>query len=341
MPEGEGWFVLNARDVTWVRSEERGQDTDFEGRQEWTQLGFRIQVLAPGQHAVYHGESGQEDFLVVSGECVLVIEGEERQLKQWDFVHCPPWTKHAFVGAGDGPCAIVMVGNRVGGFEVVYAVDDVAAKYGASAIEETSKSDEAYARFGPGGALGVPGRLAAVTGVPEAQLKETDAGLMPEGEGWFVVNARDARWWRSDRLGQSAQFEGEPEFPEVGFNVHVLLPGQPNGMYHGESGQEDFLVVSGECILILEGEERPLKAWDFVHCPPMTEHIFVGAGDGPCVIVMTGRRKSGDADETRYPVNEVAAKHDASVLEATTSAKEAYARFERGELARYQEGWLP
>ena len=149
VPEGEGWFVLNARDVTWIRSEERGQDTDFEGRQEWSQLGFRIQVLGPGQRGIYHGESGQEDFLVVSGECVLVIEGEERRLKQWDLVHCPPWTKHTFIGAGDGRCAIVMVGNRVGGFEVVYAVDEVAAKYDASVPEKTSKPDEAYKRFGP------------------------------------------------------------------------------------------------------------------------------------------------------------------------------------------------
>ncbi len=102
---------------------------------------------------------------------------------------------------------------------------------------------------------------------------------MPEGDGWFVVNARDVPWWRNERLGQSSLFEGEARFPEVGVNIHVLLPGQPNGMYHGESGQEDFLVVAGECILILEGEEHRLKAWDFVHCPPMAEHIFVGAGD--------------------------------------------------------------
>jgi uncharacterized cupin superfamily protein len=147
IPQGEGWFVLNARDVTWIQSEERGQDTDFEGAQEWTQLGFRIQVLGPGQRGVYHGESGQEDFLVVAGECVLVIEDQERQLKAWDFVHCPPWTRHTFVGAGDGPCAIVMVGNRVGGFEVVYAVSEVAAKHGASVPEETTKPDEAYARW--------------------------------------------------------------------------------------------------------------------------------------------------------------------------------------------------
>jgi uncharacterized cupin superfamily protein len=147
--QGEGWFVVNARDVTWIRSEERGQDTDFEGRQEWTDLGFRIQVLSPGQRGLYHGERGQEDFLVVSGECLLVIEGEERRLKAWDFVHSPPWTKHTFVGAGDGPCVIVMAGSRAGGFEVVYAVSDVAAKHGACVLEETSNPDEAYARFGP------------------------------------------------------------------------------------------------------------------------------------------------------------------------------------------------
>ncbi len=149
VPQGEGWFVLNARDATWIRSEERGQDTDFEGGQEWTQLGFRIQVLAPGQRSMYHGERGQEDFLVVSGECLLVIEDEERPLRAWDFVHCPPWTKHAFVATGQAPCVIVMVGSRAGGFEVVYATSDVAAKHGASVAEETTSPDEAYSRWGP------------------------------------------------------------------------------------------------------------------------------------------------------------------------------------------------
>ena len=147
IPQGEGWFVLNARDASWIRSDERGQDTDFEGGQEWKQLGIRIQVLGSGQRSMYHGERGQEGFLVVSGECILVIEGEERRLKAWDFVHCPPWTRHAFVGASDDPCVIVMVGSRTEGFEVVYAVDEVAAKYGASVPEETSSPDEAYARW--------------------------------------------------------------------------------------------------------------------------------------------------------------------------------------------------
>jgi uncharacterized cupin superfamily protein len=149
VPEGEGWFVVNARDVSWIQSEERGEDTDFQGDQEWPEVGFRIQVLSPGQRGLYHGERGQEDFLIVAGECVLVIEGQERRLKAWDFVHCPPWTRHAFVGAGDGPCVIVMVGSRAGGFEVVYPVEEVAAKYGASVPEETRKPADAHAHFGP------------------------------------------------------------------------------------------------------------------------------------------------------------------------------------------------
>ena len=175
--------------------------------------------------------------------------------------------------------------------------------------------------------------------VPEATLKETDAGLVPEGEGWFVLNARDAAWWRSEELGQATTFEGTPRFAEVGFHVEVLLPGQPNCMYHGESDQEDFLVVAGECVVILEGEERRLTAWDFVHCPPWAEHVFVGAGDGPCVIVMVGRRTPEGG--IVYPVNEVAAKHGASVETETRDGKEAYARFPRPERSTYREGWLP
>lgn len=175
--------------------------------------------------------------------------------------------------------------------------------------------------------------------IPEAVLKETEAGLVPEGEGWFVLNAKDVPWWRSDELGQAAVFEGKPEFAELGFHVEVLYPGQPNCMYHGESEQEDFLVVSGECIVILEGEARPLKAWDFVHCPSMTEHVFVGAGDGPCVIIMVGARKPGGT--IRYPVNEVAASYGASVLEETPNPEDAYARFPRPERTRYRDGDLP
>ena len=151
IPQGAGWFVLNARDVSWIRSEERGQDTDFEGGQAWGQLGFRIHVLMPGQrNGMYHRERGQEDFLVVAGECVLVIEGEERRLRAWDFVHCPPWTEHIFVGAGDAPCVLLMVGARGGEWQVRYPMSEFAARHNASATRETSDPDEAYpGRFEP------------------------------------------------------------------------------------------------------------------------------------------------------------------------------------------------
>jgi uncharacterized cupin superfamily protein len=113
-------------------------------------------------------------------------------------------------------------------------------------------------------------------------------------------------------------------------------------MYHGERAQEDFLVVSGECVLVIEGEERRLKQWDFVHCPAMTDHVFVGAGDRPCAIVMVGARVWKEREEEIiYPVNDVAAKHGASVLETTPDPGEAYARFERREPDPYREGDLP
>ena len=177
--------------------------------------------------------------------------------------------------------------------------------------------------------------------VPEAPLRKTDAGLVPEGDGWFVVNAREARWWRHDAFGSATTFEneGEARFKEFGINIQVLEPGQPNCMYHGENAQEDFLVLFGECLLLVEGEERPLKQWDFVHCPPWTQHVFVGAGDGPCGILMVGARP--EQEELLYPVAEVARKHDAGVEQETTSGKEAYAPFSRSVPERYREGTLP
>jgi glyoxylate utilization-related uncharacterized protein len=118
--------------------------------------------------------------------------------------------------------------------------------------------------------------------VPEAPLEHSDHGTFPVGDGWFVVNARDAQWFESGGLGFYAPFEGEnAPFGELGFNLNVLRPGEPSCMYHGEETQEDFLVLAGACVLIVEGHERQLNAWDFVHCPPWTEHVFVGAGDEP------------------------------------------------------------
>ncbi len=129
--------------------------------------------------------------------------------------------------------------------------------------------------------------------MPEAQLTDSGSGLAPVTEGWFVVNVRDAEWWFTDTRHAACRFENESgeapvEFAQFGINLTVLEPGQSNGFYHSESAQEAFLVLSGQCRLLVEGEERLLGPWDFVHCPPHTEHIFVGAGDGPCVILMAG-----------------------------------------------------
>jgi len=111
--------------------------------------------------------------------------------------------------------------------------------------------------------------------VSEAPLERTETGARPAGEGWFVLNVRNAQWFETDGAGFYASFESEnARFPELGIGVGILRPGEPSAMYHGEDAQEDFLVLSGECLLLIEGEERRLKAWDFVHCPPWTEHIF-------------------------------------------------------------------
>jgi uncharacterized cupin superfamily protein len=127
------------------------------------------------------------------------------------------------------------------------------------------------------------------TVVPEARLKSTEGGLAPEGDGWFVVNAREAKWLDGE-FGAYTRFEGDKRFPQLGLNIGVLAPGQPACMYHGEDEQEDFLVLAGECTLIIEGEERRLQPWDFVHCPPRTAHTIVAAGDRPSLLFAVGAR---------------------------------------------------
>ena len=163
--------------------------------------------------------------------------------------------------------------------------------------------------------------------VEEARLDQLDAGLTPVTEGWFVVNVRDAAWVTSERFGDACTFEGEgaPSFGEIGYTLGVLQPGKPSALYHRESNQEDFLVLAGECLLLIEGEERRLRTWDFVHCPPEAEHIFVGAGDGPCVIFMSGGR-TGEMRIT-YPRSELALRHGAGVETETSVPREAYAPF--------------
>jgi uncharacterized cupin superfamily protein len=169
--------------------------------------------------------------------------------------------------------------------------------------------------------------------VPEAPLGDSDSGRVPAGAGWFVLNVRDAEWWTSDAFGSGTVFETrEFSFPQVGINVSVLEPGQPSCLYHRESQQEAFLVLAGECRLLVEGEERLLGPWDFFHCPAGTEHVFVGAGEGPCAILMVGARTPDE--QLLYPASELAARYGASAEEDTPNPREAYARFERPQRGR-------
>ena len=169
--------------------------------------------------------------------------------------------------------------------------------------------------------------------MPEARLEDSGSGLVPAGDGWFVVNVRDAEWWTSKTFGSGCVFESqEAGFPQLGINISVVEPGESNCLYHSENQQEAFLVLSGECKLLVDGEERPLRAWDFVHCPAGTEHVLVGAGEGPCVILAAGAR-SGD-EQLLYPVSELAGRYGASAEKETPNPREAYARFERSERGR-------
>ena len=162
--------------------------------------------------------------------------------------------------------------------------------------------------------------------VPEAPLERGEAALVPAGEGWFVVNARDVEWVAFGGSGASTRFEGpDVHFSDLGIGLEVLGPGEPMAMYHAEDAQEGFLVLSGEALLLIEGHERPLRAWDYVHCPPWTAHVIVGAGTGPSVVLAVGARRKGRG--LRYPVDEVALRHGAGVKEETSDPAVAYADF--------------
>jgi uncharacterized cupin superfamily protein len=181
--------------------------------------------------------------------------------------------------------------------------------------------------------------------VPESPLESTEHGLVPTGKGWFVLNAREAPWRERDGRGFYCEFEGfedKAAFSQLGINLQVLRPGEPMSMYHWEADQEDFLVIAGEALLIVQGEERPLRQWDLAHCPAKTEHTIVGAGETPCVIVAVGARdRSTGPDWGGYTVDEAALRHNAGVEQETNEPKEAYTRFGESRRTRYRDGLLP
>ncbi len=168
--------------------------------------------------------------------------------------------------------------------------------------------------------------------VEEARMERSARGMEPVSDGWFTVNLREAAWETNEAMGSACIIESDAaEFRDLGFTLCVISPGQPSGMYHREANQEDFLVLQGECLLLIEGEERRLQAWDFVHCPAGTEHIFVGAGAEPCVIFMAGGRTR--PKDTVYPRSDLALRHGAGPEVETGESREAYAH-----LPKWQDG---
>jgi uncharacterized cupin superfamily protein len=182
--------------------------------------------------------------------------------------------------------------------------------------------------------------------IPESHLESTEHGVVPHGDGWFVLNARDARWLHTPGRSAICEFEGsfpdEQDFLQLGINLSALEPGEAMAMYHWEVDQEDFLVLAGEALLIVEGQERQLRQWDFVHCPSGTKHVIVGAGSGPCLVLAAGARdRSRGNGWGGYSVDEAALRHGAGVEANTTDQRQAYAQFPRREPTRYREGWIP
>ena len=178
----------------------------------------------------------------------------------------------------------------------------------------------------------------------EAKLEQLAAGLAPRTDGWFVLNAGDACWYDWGLFGVYCQFEGESRFPQLGFNISVLQPGQSLGRYHREPGhQEDFLVVAGTCVLIIEDETRDLVAWDLVHCPPDTAHMIVGGGAESSVVISVGARGSGEGVSRGvvFPVSDVGRRFGVSVERETSEPSEAYADAPEAVITPYKDGWLP
>lgn len=156
-------------------------------------------------------------------------------------------------------------------------------------------------------------------------------------QNWFVKNVSDCPWFGTEKFGQVAVFEGagDARFKQIGVNIHIVAPGQPACLYHREDQQEDFLVLKGECKLLVEEQEVPLKTWDFVHCEPGATHVFVGSGDGPCAILMIGARSPDQ--ELTYPVSELAKSYGASAEAETHDPKVAYANC--GEWKPFEVAW--
>ena len=112
-------------------------------------------------------------------------------------------------------------------------------------------------------------------------------------------------------------------------------------MYHWETDQEDFLVLAGEAVLIVEGEERPLRQWDFVHCPPETKHVIVGPARDLCGA--RGRRpRSSQQVPTGAAIPWMRLRY--AMVPGSRRRRRTRSRptpVQKREPTPYREGWLP
>ena len=178
--------------------------------------------------------------------------------------------------------------------------------------------------------------------MPEARLEESEYGLVAQTEGWFVVNVRDAAWMTNEHFGSACIFEGgDVDFEQVGYTIGIFQPGRPSGLYHREANTECYLVLSGECLLLVAGEERRLRPWDLAYFPPGTDHIVVATGDRPCVVLMAGARETWPEKGIVYPRSELALRHGAGVEQETTSPAEAYSSLPAWRPGRPDDVALP
>lgn len=157
-----------------------------------------------------------------------------------------------------------------------------------------------------------------------------------------MLNLRDAEWRYAEGRGAVCvaldDFEGYRRDLQYGLNPFVLQAGEAMSLYHSEGDQEALLVIAGEATLVVEGEERQLGPWDFVHLPPGTRHALIGAGEGSCLVLAVGARQH---DELEFPADETARRHGASVETDTQDGGVAYANVPPREPTPYRDGWLP
>lgn len=354
-PTDGGWYVVHADEMEHLGIPGHAYSA-FEGDARWPQFGMGIDQLALGFGASYHRElHDDEAFLVLDGTCDLVIEGELHHLDAGTFVQCPAGTAHVFVGAGERPCRIFMFGARghtpPDGVWGEYLPDDHAARMDVAVGAVTSDPKVAYAGR-PDYAPVEPLTTFALDRSPRtvdtthgdgtngsAVLVDGPHGSrVPTTAGWFILHLDDALWVDNGGTA-SALLEGpgdDARFHQYGVNVRAARPGAPVCAYHREKHfDEAFLVLDGHGILIVEGEERPVRAGDVFWCPRGTAHVFVGAGDSPCVLLLMGTRdvplEQSDPESLEYPVDDVAARHGASVTLATNDPDQAYADWPTSE----------